>query len=56
MNRNRAKLLTLAGIFCCLLSLPSLIFDIADFYYLPLLFFVGGIVLIVLSLAYYTEK
>ncbi|MCY7375497.1 MAG: hypothetical protein LH472_05945 [Pyrinomonadaceae bacterium] len=59
MNRSKAELLTIVGIFCCLFALIILIFnaaEISNFYSLPPLFFVGGIVLIVLSLAYHTEK
>jgi hypothetical protein len=59
MNRNKAKLLTTAGFLCCLFALILLIYnasEIRDFYALPLLLLVGGIVLMVLSLAYYTEK
>ena len=59
MNRSKAKLLTVAGVFCCLYALMLLIYNAAEFssfYTLPLLFFIGGIVLIVFSLAYYTEK
>jgi len=59
MSRNKAKLLTFAGIFCCLCALILLIsnaFETAEFYFTPPLFFVGGIVLIIISLAYYTEK
>ena len=59
MNRGKAKLLTTAGIGCCLFALTLLVFNVADIavsYFSPLLFFVGGIVLTVISLAYYTEK
>ena len=59
MNRNKAKLLTAFGFLCCLFALILLIynaFEFRDFYAAPLLLFVGGIALIVFSLAYYTEK
>jgi len=59
MNKGKAKLLTATGFFCCLFALVLLIFnvaEIADFYHSPFLFFIGGIVLITFSLAYYTEK
>jgi hypothetical protein len=60
MSRNAAKLLTTIGTFCCLLSAVLWILNIvknADFQQVILLpFFVGGIVLVVISLAYYTER
>ncbi len=60
MSRNAAKLLTIAGTFCCLLASVSWILNTvknANFQQFILLsFFVGGIVLIVISLAYYTER
>ena len=59
MNRNKAKLLTTVGVLCCLSALILLIYnavETANFYFSPLLLLVGGIVLIVLSLAYYTKK
>ena len=60
MSRNAAKLLTIAGMFCCLLSAVLWILNIvenAGFQQVILLsFFVGGVVLIVISLAYYTER
>lgn len=60
MNRNSAKLLTTAGIFCSLAAIVLLISNLAEatnvpIFLLPALF-VSGIVLVVLSLAYYTEK
>ena len=59
MNRNKAKLLTTFGAACCLFSLMLLIynaFKFRDFDASPLLPLVGGIALIVISMAYYTEK
>jgi hypothetical protein len=60
MNRNKAKLLTATGIFAMFISLSLLILDFVQKTNLSQiaapLFFVSGIVLIIFSLAYYTEK
>jgi len=60
MNRKEAKLMMATGFFCCAVSFLPFVFktfETTNFsqFVLPLLF-VGGIVLIFLSLAYYTEK
>ena len=60
MNRSKARILTFGGIIGCLISIILLIsilavkIDISPF--IIALFFLVGIVLIVVSLAYYTEK
>lgn len=60
MNRRRAKFLTVAGIVFCAVAVVLTILKIAvgnDLSLLiPSLFFIVGVVLIVASLAYYTEK
>jgi hypothetical protein len=60
MSRSAAKLLNIAGVFCCLLSAVFWILNIvknADIQPVILLsFFVAGVVLIIISLAYYTER
>jgi hypothetical protein len=60
MNRNKAKLLTATGILACLISLILFIYDVAGResfqQFVSPIFCVGGIVLIIFSLAYYTEK
>lgn len=60
MNRNRAKLLTATGIICVFISVTLIIdnlFEKSDvtIFTAPLLF-VGGVVLVTLSLAFYTDR
>jgi hypothetical protein len=60
MNPEKAKLLTAAGILAMVISLSLLISDFVQktnlSQFAAPLFFISGIVLIIFSLAYYTEK
>jgi uncharacterized membrane protein HdeD (DUF308 family) len=60
MNRNRAKLMTMCGIICCLFSAVLLFYSLTVkinvLLFIAALFFAAGIVLTTLSLAYYTDK
>ena len=60
MNRNRAKLLTATGVFFVLAAIGLIVVHLVGQSNFPVVvapaLFVGGIVLVVLSLAYYTDK
>jgi len=60
MNRKAAKYLTTAGIFACSISLILFVIKAIGKISFPQIvlpvLFIGGIVLITFSLAYYTDK
>jgi uncharacterized membrane protein YdbT with pleckstrin-like domain len=61
MNRSKAKIISAAGIFACSLAVAFTIYSfIRETMFAAQMFFavlfVGGVVLIILSLAYFTER
>ena len=60
MNKASAKLMSFVGILCCLSALILLIFiyvndsDLPIF--IPFFLLIAGILIVIFSLAYYTEK
>lgn len=59
MNRNRAKILTATGVACSFSALLLIVSNLTEATRVPTVIlpalFIAGIVLIILSLAYYTE-
>jgi len=60
MNRGKAKLITAAGVLSLLAAIALIVVKLVGRVDSPIIvapaLFVGGIMMIVLSLAYYTEK
>jgi len=60
MNRGKAKLITAAGVLCLLAAICLIVIKLVGQVDFPIVFapalLVGGILLIILSLACYTEK
>jgi len=60
MNRGKAKLITAAGILSLMAAIALIVVELVGRVDFPIIvapaLFVSGIVMIILSLAYYTEK
>jgi hypothetical protein len=60
MNRNKAKLITAAGVLCLMTAIVLIVVNLIGQVDFPIVIapalFVGGIILVILSLAYYTER
>ena len=60
MNKTPAKLMSFVGILCCLSGLILLTFIFVDKgdlpIFIPFLLLIAGILIVIFSLAYYTEK